>query len=124
MAHMIPDVDYFVAYRVSTECGDELVPEDACGEIDLAGEPTAAEWRHLQDFLEGDRIAGVERVEGYFGRLSAPGYLDCTEWDGPYATAEEALAALKEQYGVDDDGNEDDGSNDESAAPPGADGEH
>ena len=31
---------------------------------------------------------------GFFARLSAPGYLDCTEWVGPFVTEAEALAAV------------------------------
>jgi hypothetical protein len=36
---------------------------------------------------------------GYYARLSAPGYLDCTEWSGPYRTELEAALYLAEQYG-------------------------
>ena len=39
---------------------------------------------------------------GWHARLSAPGYLDCTDWIGPYATEDEALEALYELYGDDD----------------------
>lgn len=35
---------------------------------------------------------------GYYSRLSASGYLDCTDWMGPYETEEEAVAALLETY--------------------------
>lgn len=38
---------------------------------------------------------------GWYSRLSAPGYLDCTEWQGPYATEDEALEGLYETYGDD-----------------------
>jgi hypothetical protein len=36
----------------------------------------------------------AEKVEGWFARLSAPGYMDCTDWDGPYKTREEAYSEL------------------------------
>lgn len=39
---------------------------------------------------------------GYYSRLSAPGYLDATDWHGPYDQPEEALEALYEIYGEDD----------------------
>lgn len=39
--------------------------------------------------------------EGEYYRLSAPGYLDCTEWVGPFATIEEGLAELISLYGND-----------------------
>ena len=35
---------------------------------------------------------------GFYCRLSASGYLDCTHWDGPYLTEEQAVAALLENY--------------------------
>ena len=53
-------------------------------------------------------VEDVETVAGWFARLSAPGYMDCTEWQGPYETEEEALAGLAETFGDDEeDDNED-----------------
>jgi hypothetical protein len=37
--------------------------------------------------------------DGYYVRLSAAGYLDCTDWSGPYATVEEGAQALLDLYG-------------------------
>lgn len=50
-----------------------------------------------QDFYSG-KVDSVEIVTGWAARLSAPGYLDATEWMGTYATAEEAALALVEIY--------------------------
>ena len=36
---------------------------------------------------------------GYYARLSAPGYLDCTDWLGPFGTSDEAYEELAETYG-------------------------
>lgn len=36
---------------------------------------------------------------GWYSRLSAPGYLDCTDWSGPYKSQDEAFTALYEMYG-------------------------
>ena len=36
--------------------------------------------------------------EGWLCRLSASGYLDCTDWHGPYASHVEALIALVDLY--------------------------
>lgn len=44
----------------------------------------------------------VETVFGWFARLSAPGYMDCTEWSGPFDTEEEAIAECKDMYGDDE----------------------
>jgi hypothetical protein len=48
----------------------------------------------------------AERIEdesvGWLCRLSAPGYLDCTEWGGPFETEESAVEAIVELYGDED----------------------
>ena len=106
MGFMIPVAEKFAAYHVETNEGTEVIPEDVCGPIELDDEPTAEAWEGLLEYCEGSRIEGVERKEGWYGRLSAPGYLDCTSWDGPYETAEQALDAVKDQYDVDDNGDE------------------
>jgi hypothetical protein len=41
----------------------------------------------------------VETIEGYGARMSAPGYLDCTEWS-VFSTEEEARAYLQETFGL------------------------
>jgi len=111
MGFMIPTAEYFAAYHVDTNAGIEIVPEEVCGGLSVADEiepdPCAvlpADAAALRDYLEGSNISSIERKQGWYARLSAPGYLDCTSWDGPYATAEEALAAIKELYECDDDG--------------------
>lgn len=43
---------------------------------------------------------------GWYGRLSAPGYLDCTEWDGPYQRGWMALRAVCETHEVGLDGHD------------------
>ncbi len=35
----------------------------------------------------------------FYARLSASGYLDCTDWSGPYDSIEDAAAGLLELYG-------------------------
>lgn len=37
----------------------------------------------------------------WFARLSAPGYLDCTEWTGPFDSEDDAMAYLEDMYGED-----------------------
>lgn len=44
----------------------------------------------------------IEVIKGaWMARLSAPGYLDCTEWTGPFETEAEARAYLSDTYGDD-----------------------
>lgn len=107
MAFMIPAAERFRAYHVETEQGTEIVPETLTGRLfQIDGRPHLIEREHkkLLAHCEGSRIASVVRREGWYGRLSASGYLDCTEWCGPYATADKALDAVKQQYDVDDEG--------------------
>ena len=41
-----------------------------------------------------ESVESVEIAQGYFCRFSAPGYLDCTEWSGPFETLREAYEDL------------------------------
>lgn len=36
--------------------------------------------------------------DGIYCRLSADGYMDCTDWHGPFATIEEAAQCLLDTY--------------------------
>ena len=47
-----------------------------------------------------------EPLAGWYGRLSAPGYLDCTDWDGPYLTEVAALSSVQSFYEVDENGDD------------------
>jgi hypothetical protein len=51
----------------------------------------------LSEYCEGT-IQEWETIRGYGARLSAPGYLDCTEWT-VFDTLEEAEEYLEEMYG-------------------------
>lgn len=58
------------------------------------------------------RLDPAERLvetftDGWFCRLSAPGYLDCTEWEGPFASEDEARLMVQDTWGVDPDTGED-----------------
>src|SRR3990167_7136033 len=46
----------------------------------------------VSDYVPVHDIQGIEACNGYFARLSAPGYLDCTDWVC-YSTFREARAA-------------------------------
>lgn len=52
-----------------------------------------------------ENITSVKKITGFGARLSAPGYLDCTEWC-VFETEEEANAYLEENYGDDEGENE------------------
>lgn len=95
MAFMVPQYDKTEMWSVETTCGTELIPCDVAeGNSD-----------GLADYLEGKQLEGaeIEKTAGWFCRLSAPGYMDCTEWSGPFETIEEAKAEIESMYDVDAD---------------------
>lgn len=55
----------------------------------------------LGDYLtaDGDTVC-IEQAFGWWSRLSAPGYMDCTDWQGPYKTERKALTDLAKTHDV------------------------
>lgn len=94
MGFMQPQADHFTMLVIETSAGTEAVPRDIVG-------PTR-DPADLVDYLEGEaeEEAEIEEQTGWWARLSAPGYLDCTSWDGPHATEEDALKALAELHDI------------------------
>ena len=101
MAFMRPDIYLGYAYLVETTSGTEIVPADVARVPKNAATPVP----YLRDYLEGYPLPDVSPslTFGHFARLSAPGFMDCTEWSGPYDSAADAEAALSEMYGSDDE---------------------
>ncbi len=60
-----------------------------------------------EDPQPGDTVEIEGDADSVFCRLSAPGYMDCTGWDGPFASIEEARAYIRDLYDVDPDTGED-----------------
>lgn len=52
--------------------------------------------------LRGE-ITEIEYHEGYIGRWTMPGYMDCSEWETA-ETESELMENLRDHYGDDDDG--------------------
>ena len=77
--------------------GMEIVPCDVCGSIEDC-DNSAEAWNQVSDYFENRECYTIDEVTGYSGRLSAPGYMDCTEWMGPYDSAEEARRAVIETF--------------------------
>jgi hypothetical protein len=81
------------------ECGPLGVADVMVSHVEDAKHANGAIRNHL-----GHEIArGVvlELVTGWFCRLSAPGYMDCTDWSGPFETEQEARDHIAETYDVD-----------------------
>jgi G:T-mismatch repair DNA endonuclease (very short patch repair protein) len=56
----------------------------------------------LRDYCENKIVYTIERKHGWVGRMSAPGYMDCTTWSA--CETEEAMRAeLESMYGEDEE---------------------
>lgn len=84
MAHMIPQYSDEAFVTIITPDEDEY---------------TCPKGRDTADI--GDVVVDAE--PGWYCRLSAPGYLDCTEWSGPHASLDEARDYISNEYNVDPD---------------------
>ncbi len=105
MEQQITDKERWAA--VETDCGTEFVPIEQLG-ILLPVREDGPEWVDdcadiLRPYLEGNRVFSVEETTGYGARLSAPGYLDCTQW-AVFDTEQEARDYLEETYGDEQEG--------------------
>lgn len=113
MAFMKPQVYFDQYYHVETNIGSEIVPADlislpfavnfkAGGYFDPYHECFPSLARALTPYCEGTSISNVQPRQGFLARMSAPGYLDCTEWS-VHATEQKARDFLFEMYGDDDE---------------------
>jgi len=102
---MEDQIEYGAWAEVETDQGTEYV------QIDVTGEPGAwcgsevtedhgIVFANVAGFFEqyvSGRIRSIKRISGYGARLSAPGYLDCTEW-AVFKTEAAAKEYLREMY--------------------------
>ena len=75
---------------------DKFYAVDIDGETELY--PSAYFYYNLDDPTNDN----VELITGWFGRLSMPGYLDCTGWVGPFDSEQEVNWELTALYSLDD----------------------
>lgn len=54
-------------------------------------------------------------ISGIFARMSAPGYMDCTDWSGPYDTEDAAREDMRAMYGDDDESDDETDSVDDES---------
>jgi hypothetical protein len=98
--------------RVETTVGTEFVPADLVGFVrnseqvsqPLTDSERARYEKMIRPYTEGT-IESWENIMGCGARLSAPGYLDCTEWS-VFDTEDEARAYLDEYYPEDEEESE------------------
>jgi hypothetical protein len=101
-AFMEPEYYKGLFYDVENTHGEStLVPADLIGgRADV--EFTPPDLSDFEDYIEG-KPERFERVKGWFVRLSASGYMDATEWSGPFKTKAEARKFVEDHYEVDPD---------------------
>jgi hypothetical protein len=58
---------------------------------------------NCEGLIEPDDTVQERYTGKWFCRLSANGYMDCTSWDGPYDTLEQANTAIIDTWDVDPD---------------------
>lgn len=98
MSFMEPEIIETQWYIVETNIGTEIVPCDVAGIVETCA--------GLADYLEGspDEPGEAPEVEsGWLWRLSAPGYMDCTDWCRA-DSREEAIRECLETFGTNDGG--------------------
>lgn len=82
-------------YQVDGNAGTEFIPADIVRWNDGTMEDMI---EAVRDYYPGSTIYSVEEIKGYGARLSASGYLDCTDWS-VFETEDEAQEYLEEMYG-------------------------
>ncbi len=106
MSFMKPHVYKGDYYLVETSNGTEFIPGDMLS-IDMAVGESIDDDRDAQDWADcvklvrdfvSDEVESIERGEGYYGRYSAPGYMDATDWTWGETEAE-VMAELERMYG-------------------------
>ena len=104
-------------YRVETTSGTCFLAKEDIGNYPDADAESVSQGVYplaveaLQQYCEGD-IESWETIRGYGARLSAPGYLDCTDWS-VFDTPELAEGYLDEYY-PDEDGQDKDGQDEDA----------
>jgi hypothetical protein len=112
MPFMEKQVEYGKWWVVDGPMGGEVVPFDLIGD-QLSIENIEEDGRVIHRIVEPHRsyfentwLYDFEVISGWCGRLSAPGYMDRTEWDGPYETKKDAMEALSDAFDQDEDNEE------------------
>lgn len=110
MAFMIPEysADVFVIVEVDshTETFIDMFPASqffSCDAYNLS-DRVILSYAKLQysNFDEDDYEIEIVRNK-FFVRLSAPGYLDCTDWYGPFDSLEKSMEYLSVEFDIDPD---------------------
>lgn len=104
MSFMKPQIYQGRYFQVNTSAGLETVPCDVVGSRGLARPDD------MLAFLEGvpdDPSETIQSEYGWIARMSAPGYMDCTDWTA-HKTWGAASRYLSDTYGDEEDSDPDD----------------
>jgi hypothetical protein len=110
MSFMKPVAEFMEALIVETNRGTQVIPGNIITEEDMNlfseadGELNEDIQEAILEYCEGNKVFSFEVSEGWYSRLSAEGFLDATDWMGPYNTEEKAGKAIMEFYEVDENG--------------------
>lgn len=119
MAHIKPEAEHMRVLVVTIGGQDCIVPYDVPtgDEVPLEVEFDDDGWM-LPEWVEKvgpalakycdaiGEVTAIQEQEGWFSRLNAPGYMDRTEWDGPFDSEVEAIAHQCELHEIDEDGDD------------------
>lgn len=100
MSFMQPTIEYGTWYEIETTYGTQYLPSDMFSDnLKERGEEEVEEgWKdYVRDFVEGSPLT-MEVISGWGVRMSAAGYMDCTEWS-VFETEQEAIDYCAEIYG-------------------------
>lgn len=111
MSFMQQQITHGHYFACETDQGTEYVPADITGlqalpeQIGAVIDEDHPKWpamlAALYPYCMGT-IVEVTPKTGGLARMSAPGFLDCTDWS-PFDSEEAAVDGLSEMYGDDDD---------------------
>lgn len=115
MSFMQPQIRYGLWVRADFSDGVFFAPADSVSPLPSVGRTLREEDAGFDDLLDavssmldGSGVPdSLEVIEGWGARLSAPGYMDCTEWV-VLPTEEEAKEYLLDAYGEDPDAGDSD----------------
>lgn len=109
MPHMIPEYLERRAYHIDGPEGIRFFFAEVPGQ-EGKSLSDQAEWlefdapAYFAEMLgeEESNVWSVERDESpqWYARLNAPGYMDATDWSGPYETEKEARDYIESTYDV------------------------
>lgn len=96
MSHMKPDIQFGVFDIIETKNGTQIVPIGTYCDDEIL---KLIDNTNVHDLITALNKGLYNQLEGWFARFSAPGYMDCTDWNGPYDSELHAMRELDEQYG-------------------------